>query len=151
MARWGRQWKEDGKYLKKVNTFTDFIACAETLIDRNYTSPQRLVISGRSAGGLLMGAVTNLRPDLFAGVVAGVPFVDVVNTMLDAAIPLTVIEWEEWGNPAEPEYYHYMKSYSPYDNVEAKDYPGNPGHRRTERFRECNIGSQQMGGQTAGL
>ena len=119
----GRQWKEDGKYLKKMNTFTDFIACAETLIDRNYTSPQRLVISGRSAGGLLMGAVTNLRPDLFAGVVAGVPFVDVVNTMLDAAIPLTVIEWEEWGNPAEPEYYHYMKSYSPYDNVEAKDYP----------------------------
>jgi oligopeptidase B len=119
----GRQWKEDGKYLKKKNTFTDFIACAETLIDRNYTSSQRLVISGRSAGGLLMGTVTNLRPDLFAGVVAGVPFVDIVNTMLDATIPLTVIEWEEWGNPADPEYYHYMKSYSPYDNVEAKNYP----------------------------
>ncbi len=119
----GRQWKEDGKYLKKMNTFTDFIACAEALIDRNYTSPRSLVISGRSAGGLLMGAVTNLRPDLFAGVVAGVPFVDVVNTMLDATIPLTVIEWEEWGNPAEPDYYHYMKSYSPYDNVEAQDYP----------------------------
>ena len=119
----GRQWKEDGKYLKKKNTFTDFIACAETLVARRYTSPRRLVISGRSAGGLLMGAVTNMRPELFAGVVAGVPFVDVVNTMLDASIPLTVIEWEEWGNPAEPEYYHYMKSYSPYDNVEAKDYP----------------------------
>ncbi|MCZ0938959.1 MAG: S9 family peptidase [Caldilineaceae bacterium] len=119
----GRQWKEDGKYLKKKNTFTDFIACAEAIIDCGYTSPRRLAISGRSAGGLLMGAVTNERPDLFAGVVAGVPFVDVVNTMLDANIPLTVIEWEEWGNPADPEYYHYMKSYSPYDNVEAKDYP----------------------------
>ena len=119
----GRQWKEDGKYLKKKNTFSDFIACAETIIDRGYTSPSRLVISGRSAGGLLMGAVTNMRPDLFAGVVAGVPFVDVVNTMLDASIPLTVIEWEEWGNPADPEYYRYMMSYSPYDNVEAKEYP----------------------------
>ena len=119
----GRQWKEDGKYLKKKNTFTDFIACAEILVARRYTSPQRLVISGRSAGGLLMGAVTNMRPDLFAGVVAGVPFVDVVNTMLDASIPLTVIEWEEWGNPADPEFYRYMKSYSPYDNVLAKDYP----------------------------
>ena len=119
----GRQWKEDGKFLKKKNTFTDFIACAEAIIDSNYTSPSRLAISGRSAGGLLMGAVTNLRPDLFAGVVAGVPFVDVVNTMLDASIPLTVIEWEEWGNPAESEYYRYMKSYSPYENVEAKDYP----------------------------
>ena len=119
----GRQWKEDGKYLKKKNTFTDFIACAESLIDRRYTSPQRLVISGRSAGGLLMGAVTNMRPDLFAGVVAGVPFVDVVNTMLDPTIPLTVIEWEEWGNPNDAEYYRYIKSYSPYENVEAKDYP----------------------------
>ncbi len=119
----GRHWKEDGKYLKKRNTFTDFIACAEAIIDSSYTSPGRLVISGRSAGGLLMGAVANMRPDLFAGVVAGVPFVDVVNTMLDASIPLTVIEWEEWGNPADPEYYRYMKSYSPYDNVEAKDYP----------------------------
>ncbi len=119
----GRQWKEDGKYLKKKNTFTDFIACAETLVARRYTSPQSLVISGRSAGGLLMGAVTNMRPDLFAGVVAGVPFVDVVNTMLDPTIPLTVIEWEEWGNPADAEFYQYMKSYSPYDNVEAKDYP----------------------------
>ncbi len=119
----GRQWKEDGKYLKKKSTFSDFIACAEELIARQYTSPQRLAISGRSAGGLLMGAVANMRPDLFAGVVAGVPFVDVVNTMLDPTIPLTVIEWEEWGNPADAEFYHYIKSYSPYDNVEAKPYP----------------------------
>lgn len=119
----GRQWKEDGKYLQKKNTFTDFIACAEHLIAEQYTSSQRLVISGRSAGGLLMGAVTNMRPDLFAGVVAGVPFVDVVNTMLDPTIPLTVIEWEEWGNPNDPAFYHYIKSYSPYDNVAAKDYP----------------------------
>lgn len=119
----GRHWKEEGKYLKKKNTFTDFIACAEKLIADGYTSPQRLVISGRSAGGLLMGAVTNMRPDLFAGVVAGVPFVDVINTMLDPSIPLTVIEWEEWGNPADPEYYKYMKSYSPYENVAAKKYP----------------------------
>ncbi len=119
----GRQWKEDGKYLKKKNTFTDFIACAECLVAGQYTAPQHLVISGRSAGGLLMGAVTNMRPDLFAGVVAGVPFVDVVNTMLDATIPLTVIEWEEWGNPNDPEFYHYMKSYSPYENVGSKDYP----------------------------
>ena len=119
----GRQWKEDGKYLKKKNTFSDFIACAEELIARQYSSPQRLVISGRSAGGLLMGAVANMRPDLFAGVVAGVPFVDIVNTMLDPTIPLTVIEWEEWGNPADAEYYRYMKSYSPYDNIEAKPYP----------------------------
>ena len=119
----GRQWKEDGKYLQKKNTFTDFIACAEHLVAEQYTSSQRLVISGRSAGGLLMGAVTNMRPDLFAGVVAGVPFVDVVNTMLDPTIPLTVIEWEEWGNPNDPAFYHYIKSYSPYDNVAAKDYP----------------------------
>jgi len=119
----GRQWKEDGKYLRKKNTFSDFIACAEELIARQFTSPQRLVISGRSAGGLLMGAVANMRPDLFAGVVAGVPFVDVVNTMLDPTIPLTVIEWEEWGNPADAEYYCYMKSYSPYDNIEAQPYP----------------------------
>lgn len=119
----GRQWKEDGKYLRKKNTFSDFIACAEELIARQFTSPQRLVISGRSAGGLLMGAVANMRPELFAGVVAGVPFVDVVNTMLDPTIPLTVIEWEEWGNPADAEFYRYMKSYSPYDNIEAKPYP----------------------------
>jgi oligopeptidase B len=119
----GRHWYETGKFLHKKNTFTDFIACAEHLIGQGYTNPRRLVIMGRSAGGLLMGAVTNLRPDLFAGVIAGVPFVDVISTMLDPTIPLTVPEYEEWGNPNDPEYYAYMKSYSPYDNVEAKAYP----------------------------
>jgi len=119
----GRQWYEDGKYLKKKNTFTDFIACAEHVISEKYTTKERLSIQGGSAGGLLMGAVVNMRPDLFAAVVADVPFVDVMNTMLDETIPLTVIEYEEWGNPKSEEYYKYMKSYSPYDNVEAKDYP----------------------------
>lgn len=119
----GRQWYESGKFLHKKNTFTDFIACAEHLIGQNYTNPRKLVVMGRSAGGLLMAAVTNLRPDLFAGVIAGVPFVDVISTMLDPTIPLTVPEYEEWGNPSDPEYYAYMKSYSPYDNVEAKSYP----------------------------
>ena len=147
----GRQWKEDGKYLKKVNTFTDFIACAETLIDRNYTSPQRLVISGRSAGGLLMGAVTNLRPDLFAGVVAGVPFVDVVNTMLDAAIPLTVIEWEEWGNPARAGVLPLHEGLFTLRQCRGQGLSGNPGHRRTERSESAILGASQMGGQTAGL
>ena len=119
----GRAWYENGKFLHKKNTFTDFIACAEHLIAEGYTNVDRLAISGRSAGGLLMGAVTNLRPDLFAAVIAGVPFVDVINTMLDPTIPLTVPEYEEWGNPNDPVYYAYMKSYSPYDNVEAKAYP----------------------------
>ena len=119
----GRYWYEDGKLLKKKNTFTDFIACAEHLIAEKYTSSDRLVIYGGSAGGLLVGAVTNMRPDLFNAVIADVPFVDVLNTMLDPTIPLTVIEYEEWGNPNQKEYYHYMKSYSPYDNVEAKEYP----------------------------
>ncbi len=119
----GRAWYEDGKFLAKKNTFTDFIACAEHLITEGYTTPAQLVAEGRSAGGLLMGAITNMRPDLFAGIVAGVPFVDVINTMLDPSIPLTVIEWEEWGDPNDPVYYDYMKSYSPYDNVEAKAYP----------------------------
>jgi oligopeptidase B len=119
----GRHWYESGKFLHKKNTFTDFIACAEHLIAQGYTNPRKLVAMGRSAGGLLMGAVVNLRPDLFAGVIAGVPFVDVISTMLDPTIPLTVPEYEEWGNPNDPEYYAYMKSYSPYDNVEAKAYP----------------------------
>jgi oligopeptidase B len=119
----GRAWYLDGKLLRKKNTFTDFIAAAETLIAQGYTSPERLTIMGRSAGGLLMGAVVNMRPDLFAGVIAEVPFVDVINTMLDPTLPLTVIEYEEWGNPANPEYYVYMRSYSPYDNIEAKAYP----------------------------
>jgi oligopeptidase B len=119
----GRSWYEEGKLLHKKNTFTDFIACAETLIAQGYTAPDRLVIEGRSAGGLLMGAVTNLRPDLFAAVIAGVPFVDVINTMLDASIPLTAQEYEEWGDPADPTQYAYMRSYSPYDNVSDQPYP----------------------------
>jgi oligopeptidase B len=119
----GRYWYDQGKLLHKKNTFTDFIACAEHLIAQKYTSPDKLVISGGSAGGLLMGAVTNMRPDLFKAVVADVPFVDVINTMLDPSLPLTVIEYEEWGNPNEKEYYDYIRSYSPYDNVAAKNYP----------------------------
>ncbi len=119
----GRRWYDEGKLLYKRNSFTDFIAAAEHLVAEGYTSPERLVINGGSAGGLLMGAVTNLRPDLFGAVVAEVPFVDVVNTMLDATLPLTVIEYEEWGNPGEREAYEYIRSYSPYDNVTAQDYP----------------------------
>ncbi|MEC4812001.1 MAG: S9 family peptidase [Scytonema sp. PMC 1069.18] len=119
----GRKWYEDGKFLKKKNTFTDFNACAEYLIGEKWTSSDRLAISGGSAGGLLMGAVMNMRPDLFKVIVADVPFVDVVTTILDTSLPLSATEWEEWGNPNDKVYYDYMKSYSPYDNVEAKDYP----------------------------
>ena len=119
----GRGWYEGGKLMAKRNSFTDFIAAAEHLVAEGYTSPDRLVINGGSAGGLLMGAVTNMRPDLFAAVVAEVPFVDVVNTMLDASLPLTVIEYDEWGNPNDPDAYACIRAYSPYDNVEAKDYP----------------------------
>ncbi len=119
----GRYWYEDGKLLKKKNTFTDFIACAEHLITEKFTSPSKLFTSGASAGGLLMGAVLNMRPDLFKGVIAGVPYVDVVTTMLDDSVPLTTSEYDEWGNPNNKEYYDYMLSYSPYDNVEVKDYP----------------------------
>jgi oligopeptidase B len=119
----GRQWYENGKLLKKKNTFYDFIDCAEWLIAQQYTSSAHLYAMGGSAGGLLMGAVTNFRPDLWKGIVAAVPFVDVVTTMLDDSIPLTTFEYDEWGNPNEEEYYHYMKSYSPYDNVAAVDHP----------------------------
>ncbi|MBI1316151.1 prolyl oligopeptidase family serine peptidase [bacterium] len=119
----GRSWYEDGKLLKKKNTFTDFIACAEHLIAERYTSAAHLYAEGGSAGGLLMGAVANMRPDLFNGLLVGVPFVDVVTTMLDESIPLTTGEYDEWGNPNEKEYYDYMLSYSPYDNVKAQDYP----------------------------
>lgn len=119
----GRPWYEDGKLLKKKNTFTDFIACAEHLVTEKYTSPEKLAIMGGSAGGLLVGAVTNMRPDLFKAVVAQVPFVDVINTMLDASIPLTTLEYDEWGNPNDRTYYDYMMSYSPYDNVARKAYP----------------------------
>src|SRR5690606_34889970 len=119
----GRQWYEDGKFLKKKNTFTDFIDCARHLVKEKYTSNDNLFALGGSAGGLLIGAVINMAPDLFKGVIAAVPFVDVVTTMLDEGIPLTTGEYDEWGNPNDPEYYHYIKSYSPYDNVEAKQYP----------------------------
>ena len=119
----GEQWYEDGKLLKKKNTFTDFISCAEKLIKDGYTSSDKLCIEGGSAGGLLMGAVTNMAPHLFKAVVAAVPFVDVVTTMLDDSLPLTTGEYEEWGNPNEEEYFNYMLSYSPYDNIEAKEYP----------------------------
>lgn len=119
----GRAWYEDGKLLKKRNTFTDFIDCGQALCDLGWTSPQQLYAQGGSAGGLLVGAVANMAPELFHGIVAQVPFVDVVTTMEDDSIPLTTFEYDEWGNPADPVYYEYMLSYSPYDNVEAKDYP----------------------------
>ncbi|XP_039172682.1 dipeptidyl aminopeptidase BI isoform X1 [Eucalyptus grandis] len=119
----GRPWYDNGKLLKKKNTFTDFIACAEYLIEKGYCTKEKLCINGRSAGGLLMGAVLNMRPDLFRAAVAGVPFLDAVTTMLDPTIPLTTSEWEEWGDPRTEEYYHYMKSYSPVDNVRAQNYP----------------------------
>ena len=119
----GRKWYENGKFLHKKNTFTDFIACAEHLIAQKWTSSDRLAISGGSAGGLLMGAVINLRPELFKVVLAAVPFVDVVTTILDTSLPLSAMEWEEWGNPNDKTYYDYMKSYSPYDNVKPQDYP----------------------------
>lgn len=119
----GRQWYEHGKLRHKKNTFNDFIACAEYLIAQNWTSPNHLVINGGSAGGLLMGAVTNMRPDLFKAVVADVPFVDVINTMMDESLPLTVVEYDEWGDPRQREFFDYMRSYSPYDNVTAGAYP----------------------------
>ena len=119
----GREWYEDGKFLHKTNTFTDFIACAEQLVELGYTNPRRLAIRGRSAGGLLIGAVLNMRPDLFACAVAQVPFVDALTTMLDDKLPLTVNEFDEWGNPADADFYRYMKAYSPYDNVRAAAYP----------------------------
>jgi len=119
----GKRWHDEGRMLNKRNTFTDFIAAAEHLIEKGYTQSSQLAIEGGSAGGLLMGAVANLRPDLFRAVIAEVPFVDVVNTMLDASLPLTTGEYEEWGNPHDPQYYNYMLSYSPYDNIEHKVYP----------------------------
>ncbi len=119
----GRHWYEDGKLLNKKNTFYDFIDCAEHLIAAKYTSKEQLFAQGGSAGGLLMGAVINMRPDLWKGVIAAVPFVDVVTTMLDESIPLTTGEFDEWGNPKDATYYNYMKSYSPYDNVAAVSYP----------------------------
>ena len=119
----GKPWHDAGKMLHKKNTFTDFIACAEYLIEHGYATPSRLSINGRSAGGLLMGAVINMRPELFGAVVAGVPFVDSLNTASDATLPLTIGEYEEFGNPEDPGFYEYMKSYAPYENVRAQEYP----------------------------
>jgi oligopeptidase B len=119
----GRYWYEDGKLLKKKNTFTDFNDCAQYLVNEKYTSTNNLFAMGGSAGGLLMGAILNMRPDLYKGVIAAVPFVDVVTTMLDKSIPLTTSEWDEWGDPRKKEYYNYMLSYSPYDQVKAMNYP----------------------------
>jgi oligopeptidase B len=119
----GEQWREDGMLMKKKNTFNDFVDCAEFLIKDKWTTSQRLVIEGGSAGGLLMGAVVNMRPDLFRAVHSAVPFVDVMNTMMDASLPLTVGEYLEWGNPNEKAAYDYMKTYSPYDNLEKRAYP----------------------------
>ena len=119
----GRPWYEDGKMFNKINTFTDFIACGDALVEQGYATPETLMAMGGSAGGLLMGAVVNMRPDLFRGVIAAVPFVDVVTTMLDESIPLTTGEFDEWGNPKNKDSYDYMLSYSPYDQVKVQDYP----------------------------
>jgi oligopeptidase B len=119
----GRQWYEDGKLLKKKNTFTDFIECSKYVIEQKYTSPEHLYAEGGSAGGLLMGAIVNMAPELYHGIIAQVPFVDVITTMLDESIPLTTGEYDEWGNPNVKKYYNYMRSYSPYDNVKKQSYP----------------------------
>jgi oligopeptidase B len=119
----GRHWYESGKFLRKKNTFFDFVSCAEHLIAQNYTSAGNIAISGASAGGLLVGTTINLKPELFKAAIAHVPFVDVLNTMMDDTLPLTPLEYDEWGNPADEEFYRYIRSYSPYDNVEAKAYP----------------------------
>ena len=119
----GIKWYEDGKMFNKKSTFTDFVDCAEYLIENNWTSADHLYARGGSAGGLLMGAVVNMNPELFNGVVAAVPFVDVISTMMDESIPLTTGEFDEWGNPKNFESYEYMLSYSPYDNIEEQEYP----------------------------
>jgi oligopeptidase B len=119
----GEPWHDAGKMLVKRNTFTDFIACVEHLVSAGYGHRERVAIEGGSAGGLLMGAVVNLRPDLFRAVISHVPFVDVMNTMLDASLPLTVPEYEEWGDPNQEQYFHYMLSYSPYENLKPGKYP----------------------------
>jgi oligopeptidase B len=120
----GRGWYDDGKLLHKRNTFTDFVACAEHLVNRAWTCPQRLIARGGSAGGLLLGAAANLAPQAFGGIVAQVPFVDALNSILDPSLPLTVTEWEEWGNPLEDsQVYTYMKAYTPYENVSDRTYP----------------------------
>ena len=122
-AELGREWYDQGRLLNKKNTFTDFIACAEHLAREKYADPQRIFARGASAGGLLMGAVVNLRPDLFRGVIAQVPWVDALTSSLDESIPLTTTEYDEWGNPTDKKFYDYILSYSPYDNVRDQNYP----------------------------
>ena len=119
----GRQWYLDGKYFKKKNTFSDFIDCAKFLISKGYTNSDKLCCVGRSAGGLLLGSVLNMSPELFKVAILGVPFVDVINTMMDASLPLTTFEYLEWGDPHKKEYFDYMLSYSPYDNIKKQNYP----------------------------
>ena len=119
----GRHWYLDGRQLNKKNTFHDFIDVSKYLIEQGYTSPEHLYAEGASAGGLLMGAVVNMAPELYNGVIAGAPFVDVITTMLDEDIPLTSLEFDEWGDPSDKAYYDYMLSYSPYDQVRRQDYP----------------------------
>ena len=142
----GRPWYDDGKLLHKRNTFTDFIAAAEHLVAEGYTSPERLAARGGSAGGLLMGAVANLRPDLFAAIVAEVPFVDCLTTILDETLPLTITEWEEWGNPkADPEVYAYVKGYIAVRQRRRPAVPGRPRHRRAQRPAGVVLGAGQVG------
>ena len=146
----GREWYEDGRLEHKANTFTDFIACAEAPRRRAATrAPDRLVARGGSAGGLLMGAVANLRPDLFAAIVAEVPFVDVVTTMLDPTLPLTITEWEEWGDPREPDAYACMKAYSPYDNVRARRLSRDARDHRAQRSAGAVLGAGEVGREAA--
>ncbi len=145
----GRQWYENGKLLHKKNTFTDFIDVGRFLIENKYANPQQLYARGGSAGGLLMGAVINMAPELYHGVIADVPFVDVVTTMLDDSIPLTTFEYDEWGNPNDRDYYDYMLSYSPYDNVLTRVYPNIAGHDGAARFPGPVLGTGQMGGPPA--
>ena len=145
----GEKWREDGMLMKKKNTFSDFVDCAEYLIHEKWTSPDRLVIEGGSAGGLLMGAVVNIRPDLFRAVHAAVPFVDVINTMLDASLPLTVGEYLEWGNPNEKAAFDYMKTYSPYDNLEKRAYPAMLVTDESQRQPGDVLGARQVCGAAA--
>jgi oligopeptidase B len=157
-AEMGEKWRQDGRMFKKLNTFNDFVDSADWLVKNKYTSSDKLVIQGGSAGGLLMGAVTNMRPDLFKAVIAQVPFVDVMNTMLDETLPLTTEEWIEWGNPNEKKAWDYMIQYSPYENVKAQAYPNMlievslndsqvpywEGAKFAARIREFNTGNNPI-------
>ena len=145
----GKPWHDAGKMLVKRNTFTDFIACVEYLTATGYGDPNRVAIEGGSAGGLLMGAVANMSPELFRAVLSHVPFVDVMNTMLDASLPLTVPEYEEWGDPNQEEYFRYMLSYSPYDNLRAAELSGDAGQDQLARQPGDVLGAGQVCGQAA--